>query len=101
MKLSQKAAISYIKATDRKFNVYSFDLQTRIRKSAYMCLDALSAFQEMVNRSAEGFLVIVLDEEGEGNASKWEMKNHRFIDYDTCKQWAVKTYLMSQTISRV
>lgn len=101
MNLSQKEVLEYYKQTKGEFNVYSFNLETRKRESAYTGLDCLSAFQEMVNKAHQGFLVLVLDNEGSNYADIWEMKNGGRISYDTCKQWAVKTYIVSKSVSRV
>ncbi len=101
MKYSQKKVVEFYKETAHKFNVYSFDQVTKKRVSAYMSLDFVSAFQELVNKSYNGFLVLVVDEEGEEKISKWEIKNHTFSTYDFCKQFAVKTYVASNSISRI
>ena len=101
MKTSQKKVVDFYKETKGKFNVYSFNIQTMRRESAYLSLDCMSAFQEMVNKAAAGFLVLVLDEEGEKAASKWEIENHTRVSYDFCKQYAVRTYVQTNNVTRI
>ncbi|MBR1526674.1 MAG: hypothetical protein IJ640_08450 [Prevotella sp.] len=101
MNYSQKKVLDYYKQTKGEFNVYAFNAETKKRESAYTGLDCLTAFQEMVNKAHKGFLILVLDNEGSNNADVWEIKNGGRISYDICKQWAIKTYVMSNSISRV
>lgn len=101
MKTSQKKVVEFYKKTARKFNVYSFNLETLRRNSAYLSLNCMEAFQEMVNQSARGFLVLVLDEEGEKAASKWEIENNARVPYEFCKQFAVKTYIETNHVTRI
>ena len=101
MKYTQKKVVEFYKETERQFNVYSFNIETKRRESAYLSLDCMTAFQEMVNKSAAGFLVLVIDNEGEEAATKWEIKNGQRVSYDYCKQFAVKCYIESNKVSRV
>ena len=101
MRYSQKKVLDYYKQTQGEFNVYSFNPETKKRDSAYLGLDCLTAFQEMVNKAQQGFLILVLDNKGSNYASIWEMQNGGRISYEMCKQWAIKTYVMSNSISRV
>ena len=101
MNYSQKKVLDYYKQTKGEFNVYSFNPDTKKRDSAYLGLDCLTAFQEMVNKAQQGFLILVLDNDGEGYASRWEIDNKERVSYDTCRQWAVKTYVMSNAISKI
>ena len=101
MKYSQKKVVEFYKETECKFNVYSFNVKTMRRESAYIGCNCMTAFQEMVNKSAAGFLVLVIDDEGEKVATKWEIQNHARVTYEFCKQFAVKTYIETNKVSRV
>ena len=101
MKYSQKKVVEFYKETEYKFNVYSFNVKTMRRESAYLGCNCMTAFQEMVNKSAAGFLVLVIDDEGEKEATKWEIQNHARVTYEFCKQFAVKTYIETNKVSRV
>ncbi len=101
MKYSQKKVVEFYKETECKFNVYSFNVKTMHRESAYLGCNCMTAFQEMVNKSAAGFLVLVIDDEGEKEATKWEIQNHARVPYEFCKQFAVKTYIETNKVSRV
>ena len=101
MKYSQKKVVEFYKETAGKFNVYSFNVKTLCRESSYLGCNCMTAFQEMVNKSAAGFLVLVIDDEGEKEATKWEIQNHARVPYEFCKQFAVKTYIETNTVSRV
>ena len=101
MKYTQKEVVEFYKETAGKFNVYSFNVKTMRRESAYIGCNCITAFQEMVNRAAEGYLTLVIDDEGEKAATQWEIKNRARVPYDFCKQFAVRTYIMSKSISRV
>ena len=101
MKYSQKKVVDFYKETANKFNVYSFNVKTMRRDSAYIGCNCMTAFQEMVNKSAAGFLVLVIDDEGEKAATKWEIENRQRVSYDFCKQFAVKCYIESNSIGRV
>lgn len=101
MKLSQKEVLAYYKETKGKFCVYTFNPATKKRESAYINLDCLTAFQEMVNRAQQGFLILVLDLYGSKMADMWEMYNGGRISYYMCKQWAIRTYLVSKKIESV
>lgn len=101
MKYSQKKVVEFYKETECKFNVYSFNVVTLRRESAYLGCNCMTAFQEMVNRAALGFLVLVIDDEGEKAATKWEIDNNRRVPYDFCKQFAVKVYIDSNRVVRV
>lgn len=101
MKYSQKKVVEFYKETECKFNVYSFNVKTMRRESAYLGCNCMTAFQEMINKSAAGFLVLVIDDEGEKEATKWEIQNHARVPYEFCKQFAVKTYIETNKVSRV
>lgn len=101
MKYSQKKVVEFYKETEYKFNVYSFNVKTMRRESSYLGCNCMTAFQEMVNKSAAGFLVLVIDDEGEKEATKWEIQNHARVTYEFCKQFAVKTYIETNKVSRV
>ena len=101
MKYTQKEVVEFYKETANKFNVYSFNIKTMRRESACNGCNCMTAFQEMVNKAAEGYLTLVLDDEGEMAATQWEIKNRARVPYDFCKQFAVRTYIMSKSISRV
>lgn len=101
MKYSQKKVVEFYKETAGQFTVYSFDIKTMRRASAYVALDCMTAFQEMVNKSAAGFLVLVIDDEGEKAATKWEIEHRARVPYEVCKQYAVKTYIESNQVSRI
>ena len=101
MKYTQKKVVEFYKETERQFNVYSFNIETKRRESAYLSLDCMTAFQEMVNKSAAGFLVLVIDNDGEKAATKWEIENKQRVSYDYCKQFAVKCYIESNRVGRV
>lgn len=101
MNYSQKKVLEYYKQTKGEFCVYSFNAVTKKRESAYVGLDCLTAFQEMVSKAQKGNLILVLDNEGSNYADIWEMQNGDRISYEMCKQWAIKTYVMSNSISRV
>lgn len=101
MKYSQKKVVEFYKETECKFNVYSFNVKTMRRESACLGCNCMTAFQEMVNKSAAGFLVLVIDDEGEKEATKWEIQNHARVPYEFCKQFAVKTYIETNKVSRV
>jgi len=101
MNYSQKKVLEYYEQTKGMFCVYSFDMSTKLRKSAYIGLNCLGALQEMMNKAQEGNIVLVLDLEGSNQADVWEIKNGTRISYEMCKQWAVKTYIMSNSISRI
>ena len=49
MKYSQKKVVEFYKETECKFNVYSFNVKTMRRESAYIGCNCMTAFQEMVN----------------------------------------------------
>lgn len=101
MKTTQKKVIEYHNQTKGMFNVYAFDMNTKMRESAYCGLNHLQAFEEMVNKSAQGYIVLVLDKEGEDAARKWEMEHgNRRIHYDLCKPYAVKTYVLTNSVRR-
>lgn len=99
MKHSQKQVVDYYKETDGKFNVYSFNPKTMRRNSAYLCLDCINAFQEMVNRSAEGMIVLCISKEGEEFCQKWEMDHHcERVPYEVAAKFAVKTFVLSKSV---
>lgn len=99
MKLSQKKVVEYYKETDGKFNVYSFDPKTMRRDSAYICLDCISALQEMVNRSAEGKIVLCISDLGEQACNIWEMQhNCQRVPYEVAVKYAVKTYIAGNSV---
>lgn len=98
MKVSQKKVVEFFKETDGKFNVYSFDRKTMKRSSAYVCLDCINALQEMVNRSAEGLIVLCISSEGEAVCQKWEIDNHGRVPYEVAVRYAVKTYVVSNSV---
>ena len=99
MKHSQKKVVEYYKETDGKFNVYSFNPKTMMRNSSYLCLDCINAFQEMVNRSAEGMIVLCISQEGEQFCSKWEMDHHcERVPYEIAAKFAVKTLVLSKSV---
>lgn len=98
MKVSQKKVVEYYKETDGKFNVYSFERKTMRRHSAYLCLDCINAFQEMVNRAAEGMIVLCISEEGERACGKWEAENHVRVTYDMAVKYAVRTYVLTNSV---
>lgn len=102
MKVTQKKVVEYYKETDGKFNVYSFDRKTMRRVSAYVCLDCINAFQEMVNRSAEGRIVLCISAEGERACSKWEVEHDcQRVPYEMAARYAVKTYIVDNSVSQV
>ena len=101
MKYSQKKVVEFYKETECKFNVYTFDVRTMRRESAYLGCNCMTAFQEMVNKAAAGFLVLVIDDEGEKAATKWEIENHARVSYEFCKQYAVRTYIENNRVARV
>ena len=101
MNYSQKKVLDYYKQTKGEFCVYSFNAQTKKRESAYVGLDCISAFQELMNRAQQGYLVLVLDLEGSNVADVWEIKNKERVSYDYCKPLSCKTYVMSNSISRI
>lgn len=98
MNHSQKKVLDYYKQTSGKFYVYSFDVHTGRRYSAYGGLDCLTAFQEMVNKSQAGYLVLALDEDGDKKATKWEIEKGGRVPYFICKEFAVKTYILSNAV---
>ena len=99
MKLSQKKVVEYYKETDGKFNVYSFDRKTMRRDSAYVCIDCINAVQEMVNRSAEGKIVLCISAEGEQACSKWETEHDcQRVPYEVALKYAVKTYVVCNSV---
>lgn len=101
MKHSQKKVVEYYKETDGKFNVYSFNPKTMRRNSSYLCLDCINAFQEMVNRSAEGMIVLCISQEGEQFCQKWEMDHHcERVPYEIAAKFAVKTYIVSSSVTK-
>lgn len=100
MKYSQKKVVDFYKETANKFNVYSFNVKTMRRESAYIGCNCMTAFQEMINKSAAGFLVLVINDKGEKEATKWEIQNHARVPYEFCKQFAVKTYIETNRVSR-
>ena len=100
MKYSQKKVVDFYKETANKFNVYSFNVKTMRRESAYIGCNCMTAFQEMINKSAAGFLVLVINDKGEKEATKWEIQNHARVPYEFCKQFAVKTYIESCNVVR-
>ena len=101
MRYSQRKVVEFCKETECKFNVYTFNVRTMRRESAYICCDCMTAFQEMVNKAAAGFLVLVIDDEGQMAATRWEIKNRARVPYEFCQQFAVKTYILSNRVTRV
>ena len=99
MKVSLRKVVEYYKVTDRNFNVYSFNPKTMRRHSAYLCLDCINAFQEMVNRSAEGMIVLCISQEGEQFCQKWEIEHHNErVPYEVAAKFAVKTYIVDTSV---
>ena len=99
MKVSQKKVVEYYKETDGKFNVYSFDRKTMRRDSAYVGLDCINALQEMVNRSAEGKIVLCISDLGESTCSIWETEHDcQRVPYEVAVKYAVKTYIVSNSV---
>lgn len=101
MSYSQKKVLDYYKQTKGQFCVYAFNQDTKLRESAYVRLNCLDALQEMMSKAQAGFLVLALDIKGSTIADVWELKNNARISYDLCRQWAVKTYVMSNAISKI
>ena len=101
MKYSQKKVVEFYQETANKFNVYTFDVKTMRRESAYIGCNCMTAFQEMVNKAAAGFLVLIIDDEGEKATTKWEVEHRARVPYEVCKQYAVKTYIESNRASRI
>lgn len=60
-----KATQEFTKTYKSTFYVYHFDKLTNKRVGAYVGLDLLTAFIEMVNRLQQGYNVIVMDKQGD------------------------------------
>ena len=84
-----KATQEFTKTYKSTFYVYHFDKLTNKRVGAYVGLDLLTAFIEMVNRLQQGYNVIVMDKQGDKSCFKREMQTKVRVHYDFAKQYAI------------
>ena len=84
-----KATQEFTKTYTSTFYVYHFDKVTNKRVGAYVSLDLLTAFIEIVNRLQQGYDVIIMDEQGDKACFKREMQTKVRVHYDFAKQYAI------------